>query len=165
MAGWFGNRKSTQFDMSPSFDPAPDAGRLHIGTPNILSLAALEGSLAIVREAGIESIRRKSLALTEFLMARADADLVDLGVTIVNPREDARRGAHVALAHPEATRLCKALKAARVIPDFRPPDVVRLAPVPLYNTFHDCWLAVQAIKSILQTGEHLKYGAGRGLVA
>ena len=165
MAGWFGNRKTTQFDMNPVFDPALDAGRLHIGTPNILSLAALEGSLRIVHEAGIDRIRRKSLDLTEFLMACADAELADLGVTVVNPREEARRGGHVSLSHPEATRLCKALKAARVVPDFRPPDIVRLAPVALYNTFHDCYQAVKAIKTILLTGEHHRYEPGRGLVA
>lgn len=165
LAGWFGCRKSTQFDMNPQFDPAPDASALQIGTPNILSVAALQGSLKIVHEAGIDQIRRKSLDLTSFLMELADAELAALGVKVVNPREDVRRGGHVALSHPEATRLCKALKARRIVPDFRPPEIVRLAPVALYNTFHDCYAAVMAIKAILETGEHLRYEAGRGVVA
>ena len=165
LAGWFGCRKSAQFDMSAEFDPAPDASALQIGTPNILSVAALQGSLQIVHEAGIDRIRRKSLDLTSFLMELADAELMGLGVKIVNPREDARRGGHVALSHPAATRLVKALKANQIVPDFRPPDIVRLAPVALYNTFHDCYVAIKAIKTILETGEHLRYEAGRGVVA
>jgi kynureninase len=165
LAGWFGNRRATQFDMSPEFDPAPDATRLHIGTPDVLSLGALEGSLEVVLAAGIDRVRRKSLALTAYLMEQADAQLAELGVRVVNPREAGKRGGHVALAHPEATRICKALKAARVVPDFRPPNIVRLAPVALYNTFLDCYRAVEIMKRILQTGEHLNHPPGRGLVA
>jgi len=165
LAGWFGNRKTTQFDMSHDFDPAPDAQRLHIGTPDILSLAALEGSLKVVHEAGIERIRRKSLELTDFLMTEADEHLTEFGVRIVNPRDPELRGGHVALLHPEATRLCKALKAARVVPDFRPPNIIRLAPIALYNTFADCHKAIAKLKEILATGAHLKFAAGRDLVA
>ena len=165
LAGWFGSRRSTQFDMLPELDSAPDASRLHVGTPNILSVAAVQGALEVVNAAGIARIRRKSLDLTAFLMALADAELAEFGVRVANPREEERRGGHVALAHPEATRLCRALKAARVVPDFRPPDIVRLAPVALYNTFEDCFRAVATLRSILETGEHLNYEAGRGLVA
>ena len=66
-----------------------------------------------------------------------------------NPREAHRRGGHVALAHPEGARLCRALKAAGVITDFRPPDIVRLAPVPLYNTFEECHETVERLCRIM----------------
>jgi len=165
LAGWFSSSKSSQFDMHPVLDPAPDAGRLHIGTPNILSLAPIEGSLQTVREAGIDRIRRKSLDLTAYLMRLADSELKQYGVTIANPREECHRGGHVALTHPEAVRLCKALKAERVIPDFRPPNIVRLAPSPLYIGFEDCFRAVSTLRTILETGAHLKFPAERGLVA
>ena len=165
LAGWFGNRRETQFAMSPDFDPAPDACRLHVGTPPILSMAPLQGALKIVHEAGIENIRHKSLALTEFLAELCDADLARYGVTVATPRAPECRGGHVALAYPEAARVCKALKAAGVIPDFRPPNLIRLAPTALYNSFNDCLRAVRTIGSILQSGEHLKLEPGRGLVA
>jgi kynureninase len=165
MAGWFGSRKSTQFDMSAVFDPAPDAGMLQIGTPSVLSMAPLMGSLPMVREAGIDRIRRKSLDLTRYLIALADTLLNDVGVTVATPREDWRRGGHVALSHPEATRICRALKTARVVPDYRPPNIVRFAPIALYSTFHDCYRAVTELRRILLTEEHLKYPRERGLVA
>jgi kynureninase len=165
LAGWFGCCKSRQFDMSLVLDPAPDAGMLHIGTPNILSLAPLEGSLRVVHEAGIDRIRCKSLELTEYLMSRVDVELGAFGIDVVNPREGRRRGGHVSLAHPEATRICKALKAAGVVPDFRPPNIVRLAPVALYTSFEDCYRAIEALKSIMQSGAYRSYASVRDLVA
>jgi hypothetical protein len=68
--------------------------------------------------------------------------LARFGVSVATPREDARRGGHLALVHSDASRVCRALRAAGVIPDFRPPDIIRLAPVPLYTRFADCWEAV-----------------------
>ncbi len=165
MAGWFGNRKETQFDMAGEFEPALDAGRLQIGTPNVLSLAALEGSLRTVLDAGLDRIRRKSLDLTGCLMAYADARLTPLGVTVVNPRQENRRGGHVALVHKEAIRICRALKAAHIVPDFRPPNVIRLAPTALYNSFTDCHRAVAELERILKTGDHMRYSAEPGLVS
>ncbi len=82
-------------------------------------------------------------------MELADAELAPFGVRVVTPRADTERGGHVALAHPDAWRVCQALKAAGVVPDFRPPDVIRLAPVPLYNSFTDCAEAVIRLRRIL----------------
>jgi kynureninase len=87
-------------------------------------------------------------------MDLADARLAAHGFVIVTPREEHRRGGHVALAHPEAARICKALRQSGVVPDFRPPNIVRLAPVALYNTFADCAAAVDAIERIMQTGSY-----------
>jgi kynureninase len=164
LAGWFSSRPERQFDMAPTLDPAPDAGALHIGTPNVLSLAPLLGALDTIALAGIERIRAKSLRLTAFLMELVETELAAFGFGFGNPREDHRRGGHVALIHPEAVRLCKALRQANVIPDYRPPNIVRLAPVALYTSFGDCLEAVGRLKVILQERLYEQFPSQRDLV-
>jgi len=165
LAGWFGSTKDRQFDMAASFEPAEGAGRLQVGTPHILSLAPLVGSLEVVAEAGIDAIRRKSLALTAYLRALAEQELASFGFGCDTPTEDARRGGHLALTHPEAARICKALIAEGVIPDHRPPDIVRVAPVALYTSFADCFEAVRRLRSIMDRRLYEAFPRGRGLVA
>lgn len=164
LAGWFGSAKPRQFDMSSTLVPAPHAGALQIGTPNILSMAPLKGALNLLHMAGLEALRARSLALTGFLFERIDAELVPLGVQIVTPREPGRRGGHVAIRHPEAMRLCKALRNVGVVPDHRPPDIIRFAPAPLYNTFTECEHAIQQLKEILLSGSYLSISTHRDIV-
>ena len=164
MAGWWGVRKDRRFAMSHTHEPAAGAEALHIGTPHVLSTAPLQGSLEIFAEAGIAPLRAKSLALTSFLMELIDSELTPHGFSVANPREPARRGGHVALTHPDAWRICQALKAAGVVPDFRQPDIIRLAPTALYNTFADCAETVARLKQIISTHAHEKFAAGRALV-
>ena len=164
LAGWFGCRKERQFAMSSSFTPAEGAGGLQIGTPPILSMAPLLGSLELIREAGIDAIRRKSLALNAYLRSRIETELAEFGFVFATPHDDSRRGGHLALVHPEASRICKALIAQGVIPDHRPPDIVRLAPVPLYTRFADCDLAVAKLKEIMVHKHYLDYPTERGLI-
>ena len=161
MAGWFGSDKATQFDMPMELAPAADAGALQVGTPPVLAAAPLLGSLEIYREVGMETVRRRSLRQTELLAAMADDVLGELGFQVVTPRSPEARGGHVALAHPEAARLSRALKDRGVVPDFRPPDVVRLGPHPLYTTFREIAQALVVLRDIARTGEHLRYPEGR----
>ena len=128
-------------------------------------MAPLLGAFELIHEAGLERIRAKSLALTEFMMALIDTELADLGFSIATPREPERRGGHVALRHVEAARICKALKDARVIPDFRPPDIIRLCPAPLYGTFAEVAEVVRALKEIAVTRAYERYANVRELVA
>lgn len=165
LAGWFGSDKEKQFDMDHAFTPAPDAGAYQIGTPNILSAAPLAGSLEIFEEAGIEQIRKKSLQLTGYLIKLADAFLAGYGFRIASPREEKARGAHILLEHPEAARICKALKARGVIPDFRKPSGIRLAPVALYNTFDDVRETVTILQDIMEQGDYKQYENTRGVIA
>ena len=165
LAGWFASRKDRQFDMEHDLTPAESAGAYQIGTPNILSLAPLPGSLDMFAEAGIGGVREKSLGLTRYLMDLADERLSGMGFGIGTPQEDHRRGGHVALEHAEAARICVALKENGVVPDFRPPDVIRLAPVPLYISYHDVWRAVEVLRRIVAEGQHEKYPNQRGVVA
>lgn len=165
LAGWWGVRPDRRFNLSARHEPAAGAAALHIGTPHLLSLAPLLGSLEIVAAAGgVPALRRKSLAQTALLMELADRELTGLGFNVITPREDRERGGHVALAHPEAWRICQALKAAGVVPDFRRPDVIRLAPAPLYNTFAECAAAIAALQHIVRTAAHERFPAQRALV-
>ncbi|MEG0471722.1 MAG: kynureninase, partial [Solibacillus sp.] len=141
LAGWFGSDKTKQFDLSVQFSPADAAGAYQIGTPHILSIAPIEGSLSIFEEVGIEAIRKKSLQLTGFLMDSLQQELPDV-FQFGNPTDETR-GGHVFLVHEEAARICKALKESGVIPDFRAPNGIRLAPVALYNSFEEVWQVVQ----------------------
>jgi len=163
LAGWFGSKKEKQFDMSLDFDPAQGAGRWQISSPSILNASPLAGSLAIFEEAGIASVREKSLGMTRFLMDMADALLAaaPYGFTVGTPREDDRRGGHVALVHPEGMRIAEALRARGVVPDFRPPDIVRIAPVALYNTYTEIWALVRHLLEIVDSREFEKFPSER----
>ncbi len=166
LRGWWGCDKARQFDLAPEFAPAESAGAWQIGTTHLFSAAPLQGSLQLFAAAGIGALRAKSLALTQYLIALMD-ELAGApwNLTVGTPRDPARRGGHVAVEHPEAARICKALKARGVIPDFRPPNVIRLAPAPLYNSFHDVWGAAQRLKAIVERREYEQYPAGRDVVA
>ncbi|WP_405127381.1 kynureninase [Salicibibacter halophilus] len=165
LSGWFGSRKDKQFDMEHAMTPADDAGAYQLGTPHILSSAPLTGALELFEEAGLERLRNKSLALTGYMMELVESKLKGMGFSIANPREDDRRGGHVYLEHREAARICKALKAEGVIPDFRAPKGIRLAPVPLYNTFTEVWHVIDRLQKIMEKETYKKYENKRGVVA
>ena len=149
LAGWFGSRKDRQFAMSHRLEPAEGAGGLQIGTPPILGMAPLVGSLELIGEVGIDAIRARSLTLTTFLRGLVETELEGHGFGFATPIEDHRRGGHLAITHPEASRISRALIEAGVIPDHRPPDIIRLAPVALYTSFEDCREAVARLKAIM----------------
>ena len=165
LTGWFGSDKEKQFDLSIHMTPASNAGAYQIGTPHILSAAPLYGSLQIFAEAGIDQIRDKSLRLTDYMMFLIEEELSDYLFTIGNPGEKDRRGGHIYIVHKEAARICKALKELHVIPDFRSPNGIRLAPVALYNTFEDVWNTIQILKEIMQEQTYLKYENKRDVIA
>ena len=162
-AGWFGYVKNRQFDLAIEFEHARSAGGWQISSPAILSSAPLQGSLDIILEAGIESIRQKSLKITSYLMYLVDELLSKkpYDFSVGTPREAERRGGHVAVEHKEAMRISEALRARGVICDFRPPNIIRIAPAPLYNTFHEVWQLVQHLKDIIQDREYERIGEQR----
>ncbi len=167
LAGWFGSAKDKQFDMSLEFTPAPNAGRWQISSPSVLNAAPLIGSLTVFEEAGMTAVREKSLKMTRFLMDMADALLAErpYGFSIGTPREDGRRGGHVALIHPEGMRIAEALRTRGVIPDFRPPDIIRVAPVALYNTFTELWRLVRHLRGIVEGREYERFGTARKAIS
>jgi kynureninase len=164
LAGWFGNIKETQFDMSLDFEYARSAGGWQISSPAILSSVPLEGALRITLEAGIENIREKSLKMTSYLMYLLDECLSGepYSFTVGTPREPHKRGGHVAVEHEkEAFKINEALKARGVVPDFRPPNIIRIAPIPLYNTYHEVWQVVQYLKEIIDKKEYESFSKER----
>jgi kynureninase len=155
MAGWFGYIKEKQFDMSLEFRHARSAGGWQISSPGILGAAPLWGALKISLEAGIREIREKSLGLTDYLIHLVDAVLPEdhYHFTIGTPRNPHRRSGHVSLEGDDNLWLIhQALKARKVIPDFRPPGLIRFAPIALYNTYHEVWQTVHLLKDIIDTG-------------
>ncbi|MZQ86601.1 kynureninase [Paenibacillus sp. 5J-6] len=165
LAGWFGSRKDKQFDMEHQFVPAENAGAFQIGTPHILSMAPLIGSLEMFADAGIENLRQKSLHITSYMIDLIEQELDGMGFTIGNPRDDLRRGGHVCLEHVEAARICKSLKENKIIPDFRAPNIIRLAPVALYTTYDEVWETVQRLKAIMLEKQYEKFENTRDVVA
>ncbi|TWT11143.1 kynureninase [Planomicrobium sp. CPCC 101079] len=162
-AGWFGSDKAKQFDMDHRFSKAEGAGAYQIGTPNIFSMAPLLGSLEMFEEAGMAAIREKSLKLTAMLRNLIKEQLPEF--VDVTPNEDNSRGGHIALAHPEAARICKALKQAGVVPDFRSPNIIRLAPVAFYTSFCDVEETVSRLKNIMQEELYKNFTNERNVVA
>jgi kynureninase len=142
LAGWFGNDPNTRFrlHLDPEFVPVPSGDGWQISNPPIFSMAPLRASLAIFDEAGgMEALRAKSIKLTEylqFLLEHAESNRF----TIITPREAGARGCQLSiLAREHPKELFRKLEAAGVKCDFREPNVIRAAPTPLYNTFHDVW--------------------------
>jgi len=160
LAGWWGHEKATQFEMNMEYTPADSAGAWQIGTPPLLAAAPLEGSVELLREAGIDRLREKSLALTDFLIALVDDRLS--AVSVGTPRDHAARGGHVALEHPDAERLSEALRDRGVVVDFRPPNVVRVCPAAPYTAFADVLDVVDELEAILDSGVHEKYATSEG---
>src|SRR5690625_902793 len=165
LAGWFSSKKEKQFDMEHTLTHAGNAGAFQIGTPHVLSAAPLIGALELFNEAGIENVREKSLQLTGYMMELINHELVDFNFEIRNPINSKQRGGHVYLEHPEAARICKALKVNGVIPDFRMPSGIRLAPVALYNSFEDVYQCVQILKEVMENKEYEQFEKERDIVS
>ena len=145
--GWFGRRDP--FEMAAGYDPASGIAGFVTGTPPILGITAASTGIELSIEAGIDAIRAKSVALTEYLIELAEEHLARLGVAIGSPRDPARRGGHVALVHPDARTLTARLADRKVIADFRAPDVIRFGLSPLSTSFVDVREGVEALRTLL----------------
>jgi kynureninase len=149
--GWFA--QAEQFAMGERYEPAAGAASFLTGTPGIIALEALSAALTVVEGAGVERLWAKSIGLSGLLIERARHRLEPLGAKVVTPADPNRRGAHVAVSHPDAWRWCRALVDGRlVVVDFRPPDVIRLGPAPLYTGYADCFDAVEIMADVLAAG-------------
>jgi len=152
LAGWWGVDAPTRFLMEPQFHAAPGAAAWQISNPPILAAAPLIASLAIFLQAGMEALRAKSVALTAFL----EQLLQPLApkAQILTPRDPARRGCQLSLrlaaGEHRGRQVFDALGARGVVCDWRSPDIIRVAPVPLYNRFEDAWRFACALGETLQ---------------
>ncbi|MGO9963315.1 MAG: kynureninase [Acidimicrobiales bacterium] len=149
--GWFGQQE--QFAMGPAYDPTPGMGRFLAGTPPVLGLLAVDTAAELVESAGVPALWAKSQQFTAMLVGLVKDQLEPLGATLASPTDPGRRGAHVSISHPRAWPWCKTLIDGRmVIGDFRPPNVIRLGPAPLYTRFVDVFDAVQRMAEVLESG-------------
>ncbi len=161
--GWFGQRD--QFDMERPYEPDDGVRRFLAGTPPFVGLAAVDVGAELVGEAGIEAVRAKAGSLTSLAVDLFDAELVDLGFELGTPRAVERRGAHLALRHAEAWRICAALiERADVVPDFRGPDSVRLGFSPLCTSHADVAEGVLRMRDLVARGEHRQVAVRRSRV-
>jgi kynureninase len=148
--GWWGRNEATRFEMRPQFEPTPGADGWQLSNPPILALASLRVSLELFRRAGMRRLREKSRRLTAYLAWLIESRLGDT-LEIVTPSEPERRGAQLSLrvrsGRDAGQSLFDHLVAHGVLGDWREPDVMRIAPAPLYNTFSDCLRCVDAMRA------------------
>ena len=161
VTSWFGH--SRPFDFELDFDPVLSVRKFAAGTPAILSMAAVEPGLDLVLEAGISRIRAKSVRQSEFLIELVNEILSCHDFRLASPVDSRQRGSHVSLQHREAYRISRAMiepadNSRIVIPDFRPPDNIRLGISPLYNSFADIHYSVSRIARIMESREYERFG-------
>jgi kynureninase len=149
LAGWWSTEQATRFEMRPEPVPVPTADAWQISNPPILAMAPVRVSLRMFAETGMAALRERSLALTGHLERLLTEVARDRPLEIVTPADPARRGAQLSLRVTggiDAADLADRLHEVHgVLADVRRPDVIRLAPVPMYSTFHDCWRAADAL--------------------
>lgn len=151
LAGWFGNDPNTRFrlHLEPEFIPVPSADGWQISNPPIFSMAPLRASLSIFDEAGgMEALRAKSIKLTGYLQFLLESDRRggNKRFSVITPRNINGRGCQLSIfAHEHPKELFRKLQSAGVKCDFREPNVIRAAPTPLYNTFHEVWRFAQIL--------------------
>lgn len=142
--GWFGRKDL--FEMGPGYEPADGVRRLLSGTPPVVGLAGVEAGVELIAEAGMQRIRAKAMALTEFTVELFDEWLAPLGFELGSPRDPAIRGGHVTIRRADARELSAALIEAGVLIDFRAPDGIRLGLSPLTTGFEELYRAVEVIR-------------------
>lgn len=148
--GWWGHNKQTRFNMRHEFDALPGAEGWQLSNPPILSMAAIRASLDTFEKAGFENLRKKAVKLTGYLEFLID-EIKDSRINIITPRNPEERGCQLSIQVKNANKeLHTQLTKAGVISDWREPDVIRVAPAPLYNNFEDVYQFSQKLKRILQ---------------
>ena len=165
--GWFGHAKP--FDFSQDYLPAKGIEKFEAGTPTVLSLAAMETGIDLTLTAGIEMIRKKSLALSNFFLDTFHTELAPLGYVLESPEKEEERGAHITLSHQASWRICQCLlkgkeERPKIIPDFRPPHYIRLGIAPLYTGYEDIWHTLERLKEIAHNKEFEQYSDVRPTV-
>lgn len=148
ITGWWSS--TDRFAMGPSYEADPSIRAMLSGTAYVPGIVAVDASVSLVAEAGIEAIREKAVALTEHCVALADAWLVPHGFTVASPRDPARRGGHVTVQGLRAREVADAMYAAKVIPDFRNPDMIRLGLSPLTTSYAELWTALDLTRQIVE---------------
>lgn len=158
LSGWYGGDKSVRFQMAKQFQPTPGAGGFQIGNPSALDLSALSGSLTMIERAGFQNLRNKSLVLTAYAEHMLNAILADEqgaaerpAFAILTPSDPAERGAQLSVLLRDGLldKVVAAFEENAIVCDKRKPDVIRVAPVPMYNNFEDVWRFMDVLRGAL----------------
>jgi kynureninase len=153
--GWFGNED--QFGMGPDFVKADGIRGFQIASPSIIGIRGVQVAFAMIEEAGIDVIASKAAIGTQMMIDLYDEWLAPLGYTLLTSRNPKERGGHISIGHPDAARICVALrKFANVIPDYRTPNAIRLAIAPLPTSYVEVWDGFQRIRDLTQSRQYEK---------
>jgi kynureninase len=144
--GWMG--RADPFEMGPGYRPAPGIRQLVSGTPPVLAMVPLRAALDQLEQVGVAAVREKSLQLTGFALALADAWLEPAGVRVASPRDPALRGGHVTLCRDDFRAVTAALWERGVIPDFRNPDGIRIGLAPLSTSFAELYDGMAVLRDL-----------------
>ncbi len=154
--GWWGQSNPFAFDLD--YTPAPGIQRFLVGTAPMLSMLAMEEALTPMLDAGIDSLRAKSILMTDYASYLTDHLLAPFDFSLGSPRDSAKRGSHISIRHADGYRINRALiEEMNVIPDFRDPDNIRLGFAPLYISFTDIWKGFDRIKRVMEEKRYEKY--------
>jgi kynureninase len=159
--GWYAH--ADQFAMAKEFVAKDNIGRFVVGTPSVIAMAAADEGIRLSAGVGIAALRAKSLALTDFFIASLTESgvLGRFGFEVITPEDHNSRGSQVTIRHPEAYRISHALRRAKVIPDFRAPDLVRFGFTPLTTTFDETARAVNVLADIMERRSYEDFDAIR----
>lgn len=154
--GWWGQKNP--FDFGLDYEPAAGVQRFLVGTQPMISLLTMEAALEPTLQAGMDSIREKSILMTEYAAYLAESVLAQYGFTLGSPTDSSQRGSHISICHEDGYRINRALiEEMNVIPDFREPDNIRLGFAPLYISFTDIWEGFDRIKRVMEEERYEKY--------
>ena len=158
--GWFGHKNP--FDFNPQYKSAEKLDHFKNGTPPILSMQAVESGIDLTLKAGILNIRDKSIKQSEMIIMAIKDHLNSFGYNLQSPKKFLRRGSHIAISHPNAWQICQALQKGgknipKIIPDFRPPNFIRLGITPLYTSFEDLWWVINQLENIVESESYLRF--------
>ena len=157
--GWFS--QGDQFGMGPVFERAEGIRGYQIASPSLMGLRCVKSAFKIIEEAGIDAIASKAAIGTQMMIDLYDVWLADLGITLLTSRNAKERGGHITLGHPDAARICIALRQfANVIPDYRTPNSIRLAISPLPTSYVEVWDGFQRIRDLVASRQFEKVEEG-----
>jgi kynureninase len=153
--GWFANEN--QFGMGPVFEKAAGIRGFQIASPSIIGIRTVKVAFEMIEEAGIKAIAQKAAIGTQMMIDLYDAWLADLGFTLLTSRDPNERGGHISIGHPDAAQICIALrKLVNVIPDYRTPNVIRLAIAPLPTSYLEVWDGFERLRELTISKRYLE---------
>lgn len=158
--GWLGSKDPFSFGLD--YVSSGTIDQFVSGSPPIISIKAINSGIELLRKAGMDNIRNKSLKQTEYLIYLAGKKLYSFGCSLGSPKNPDLRGSHVSICHPESFRINKAMIDSGIIPDFRAPDSIRIGITPLYTTYMDIYKAIDLMSKILENKKYENFSFQKG---